>query len=126
MGRPTTAAVGKRAEELAREHLCEHGLRLVARNYRSRGGEIDLIMTDRDCLVFVEVRFRESDRFAPASHTVDIHKQRKLIRTAALYVSRHRRFALSVQRFDVVAVSGMKNAAIEWIRDAFRPLDSTL
>ncbi len=83
-------------------------------------------MTDRDCLVFVEVRFRESDSFAPASHTVDIHKQRKIIRTAALYVSRHRRFAMSVMRFDVVAVCGSNNSAIEWIRDAFRPLDSTL
>ncbi len=83
-------------------------------------------MTDDDCLVFVEVRFRTSERFTQASHTVDIHKQRKIIRAASLYVARQRRFALSVMRFDVIAICGAEQHSVKWIRDAFRPLDSTL
>jgi Holliday junction resolvase-like predicted endonuclease len=57
---------------------------------------------------------------------VDRHKQRKLIRTAALFVARYRRFGQSTMRFDVVGVSGDDNSEIDWIVDAFRPVDSSL
>lgn len=97
----------------------------MRRNYRCRRGEIDLIMLDDDCLTFIEVRFRASAAFAPASHTVDHNKQQKLIRTAATFVSRNRRYANHTMRFDVVAVEGHENPRIEWISDAFRPNGST-
>jgi putative endonuclease len=80
-------------------------------------------MLDHDCLVFAEVRYRRSDRFVTAGLTVDRHKQRKLIRTAALYLARRPRFANHTVRFDVVAIEG---DTINWIRDAFRPADSAL
>ena len=80
-------------------------------------------MQDAECLVFVEVRYRTSNDFVPARLTVDSHKQKKLIRTAALFLARRARFANSVVRFDVVAIEG---DSIEWIRDAFRPADSSL
>jgi putative endonuclease len=83
-------------------------------------------MRDSTCLVFVEVRYRESARFAAAGHTVDRHKQRKIIRTAALFLSRQPRFANAVTRFDVVAIEGSDEPRVDWIRDAFRPNDSTL
>ncbi len=83
-------------------------------------------MLDGECLSFIEVRFRASTRFAEASHTVNKPKQRKIIRTAALFVARNRRFAMSTMRFDVVAVVGNEDSHIEWIADAFRPGDSTL
>lgn len=123
MGRATTTDVGQRAEQEAFEFLIGRGLRPVARNFRSRGGEIDLIMLDGDCLAFIEVRYRASSSFSPASHTVDKHKQQKLIRTAALYGARHKRHANAIMRFDVVAVDGDSN--VKWIRDAFRPNNST-
>lgn len=126
MGRATTGTVGRRAEQSAFDYLLKRGLTPVARNFRSRGGEIDLIMQDGDCLAFIEVRFRTSTRFAEASHTVDRRKQRKLIRTAALFVARNTRFRLSTMRFDVVAVVGEDAIDIQWIVDAFRPGDSTL
>lgn len=126
MGRTASRALGQRAEQVAFEHLLGHGLTPVTRNFRSRGGEIDLIMMDEQCLVFVEVRCRSSNRFAEASHTVDTHKQRKLIRTAALFVARNRRFGTSTMRFDVIAVAGDGDMTIEWIPDAFRPGDSSL
>ena len=77
-------------------------------------------MLDDDCLTFVEVRCRRSTRFADPLVTVDRHKQRKLIRTAALFASRHRFYANHVMRFDVVAID---DDGIRWMKDAFRPDD---
>lgn len=128
MVRRDTRTVGSDAERLAAQFLKRQGLIPVTSNFRCRLGEIDLIMRDEECLVFVEVRYRASNRFSRAGQTVDIHKQRKLIRTAALFLAKREKFANSVVRFDVVAIdandSGSKS--IEWIKDAFRPADSRL
>jgi len=126
MGRSTTAALGRRAEQSAFNYLIEHGLVPVARNFRRRGGEIDLIMLHDDCLVFVEVRYRTSSSFTQPGHTVDRRKQRKIIRTAAMFIARNHRYSLSTTRFDVVAVEGLDDTSIDWIPDAFRPNDGTL
>ena len=116
--------VGRHAEDTAFQYLLERGLRPVARNFRRRGGEIDIIMLDEDCLVFIEVRYRRSKGFTRPGLTVDAHKQRKLVRTAALFIAMHRRLARRVMRFDVVAIEG--ESTPQWIRDAFRPDDSAL
>lgn len=126
MGPGTTGAVGQQAEQWAIEFLIDRGLRPVARNFHSRGGEIDLIMLDEQCLVFVEVRFRATPAFSHASHTVDHRKQSKIIRTAALFLARNRRYAMYTMRFDVVAIEGEEVRSIDWIKDAFRPNNSTL
>ena len=128
MVRRDARTIGFDAERLADRFLKRKGLTRVARNFRCRIGEIDLIMKEGDCLVFVEVRYRASNRFACARLSVDIHKQRKMIRTAALFLTTRTRYANSVVRFDVVAIDaddrGERN--IEWIKDAFRPADSSL
>jgi putative endonuclease len=126
VGRRTTGVVGRQAEQLAFEFLLGHNLRPVARNFHCRGGEIDLIMLDDDCLTFVEVRYRASSTFTPASHTVDCRKQRKIIRTAAMFLARNSRFSNYLMRFDVIAIEGAEGETIEWIKDAFRPINSTL
>ena len=126
MGRTASRALGQRAEQAAFEYLLRQGLAPVARNFRCRVGEIDLVMMDGQCLAFIEVRCRSSNRFAEASHTVDSYKQKKLIRTAALFVARNRRFSMSTMRFDVIAVTGDGDMTLEWISDAFRPRDSSL
>lgn len=95
----------------------------MARNFRCRSGEIDLIMLDRDCLAFVEVRCRRSSRFVAPADTVDYRKQRKLILTAAIFLARERRYATLRVRFDVIAIDGDD---VRWIRDAFRPDDTAL
>lgn len=91
-------------------------------------GEIDLIMRHGQCLVFVEVRYRAGNRFSRAGPSVNIHKQRKIVRTAALFLAGHDRYANSVVRFDVVAIDADARGkkSIEWIRDAFRPEDASL
>ena len=124
MGRIATGALGARAETYACRFLTERGLVPVARNFRCRGGEIDLVMLHGDCLTFIEVRYRRSARFAAPAPTVDDRKQRKILRTAAMFLALHRRYANHTMRFDVVAISGDRD--VDWIQDAFRPGDSAL
>lgn len=101
-------------------HLQAQGLRLKERNYRARGGEIDLIMQQGDTLVFVEVRFRQSVDYGSPAETVTRHKQLRLINAASQYLQRHR---LDMPcRFDIVAISGSRQERIEWIQNAFQLL----
>ena len=106
--------------------MLSKGLRPVARNFRSRGGEIDLIMLHGRCLAFVEVRYRRSVRLSSPAATVNRLKQQKIVRTAAQYLATSRAYARHATRFDVVSITGSTDETIEWIQDAFRPDDSTL
>ena len=128
MARVDTRTVGFDAERVAEDFLIREGLSPITQNFRCRLGEIDLVARDRDCLVFVEVRSRGAGSFTRARLTVDVHKQRKLIRTAALYVTKRPQYANSVMRFDVVAIDTDEHGetTIDWIKDAFRPGDSRL
>jgi putative endonuclease len=110
-----TQKSGQEWESRALEHLQAHGLEEVARNFRCKAGEIDLICRDGQTLVFVEVRRRASGAFGGAAASVGWSKQAKLIRAAQFYLLRYRAGPPPC-RFDVVAVEG---AAVEWIRDAF-------
>ena len=119
--KPSTKALGDLAEARALDHLTARGMALVRRNYRvargprARGGEVDLIMRDRDgTLVFVEVRARNDARFGGAAATVGPAKQRSLVFAAQCFL---RTMATTPPcRFDVVAVEGER---IEWLRAAF-------
>jgi len=126
VGRDAPGTVGKTAERQALAFLLSEGLRLVSRNFRCRGGEIDLVMLHHGYLVFVEVRYRQSTQFLMPALTVDLHKQRKILRTAAMFLARHNRFAQHTVRFDVVAITGARQRRTQWLQDAFRPTDSTL
>jgi putative endonuclease len=126
MGSGDTRTLGERAEQTALRYLLSHGLKSITRNFRSRGGEIDLIMLHGDCLVVVEVRYRRSMRFAPPAVTVDRKKQRKILQTAALFLAKEQRYTHHTIRFDVVSITGSGHETIEWIQDAFRPNDSAL
>lgn len=119
--RPTAPARrGAAAECSAAEHLARAGLRLLARNYRSPFGEIDLIMQEGATLVFVEVRLRARSDYGLAAETVDRRKQRRLRATAEHYLQRQARSCNRPCRFDIVAVTPARaGARFEWLRDAF-------
>lgn len=85
-------------------------------NYRCRWGEIDLVMRERDTLVFVEVRYRNSERFGGATGSVDSAKRQRLYRAASDYIARLRG-PVPATRFDVVALG--PGDRIEWINGAF-------
>ena len=105
---------GALAEQRAAQHLQQQGLHPVAQNYRSRFGEIDLIMQDGATLVFVEVRLRRNARFGGAAASIDTHKQRRIIRSAQQYLSRLK--TVPPCRFDVVLLD---NDGIQWLKNAF-------
>lgn len=107
---------GARAEALAAAHLARHGLAVVARNYRVRGGEIDLVCRDGGTLVFVEVRLRRSRDFGGAAASITASKRRRLILAARHYLAKS---PDAVCRFDCVLLSALDAGSIEWIRDAF-------
>ena len=114
---------GRLAEQQAHRFLKDKGLKPVAKNFRCRFGEVDLIMQDDNCLVFAEVRYRSGSRFESAACSVDRHKQRKLIQTAASFLSQHAEFRNHSVRFDVLAFDkpAEQQCELQWIRDAFRP-----
>jgi len=111
---------GEEVEAVALEFLLTRGFRLLEKNYRCRYGEIDLVMMDKQDLVFVEVRYRKNDLFGGAAQSIDRKKQQKLRRTAEKFLQQHHSMTFEGCRFDVVAVSGPpSNYSIELIKDAF-------
>ncbi len=116
---------GRWAEREAAGHLRAHGLKLIARNYRGRFGEVDLIMSDGGVIVFVEVKHRRSAAFMHPAENVDAHKQRRLAMAAGRFLATHPRYGRQPARFDVVTITGPNyRPRIDWIQDAFQLDDS--
>lgn len=108
-------SLGQSAEDQASAYLQARGLRLVQRNYRVRGGEIDLIMRAADAsLVFVEVRARSSGDFGGAAGSIDARKRRRIVLAARHFLARLP--AEPACRFDVVALDAGR---LEWLPGAF-------
>jgi putative endonuclease len=107
--------LGQSAEVRAESFLAAHGLTPLARNWRCRFGEIDLIMQDGSTRVFVEVRLRSRNDFGGAAASVTAAKQKKLLAAARQYLTTLK--TLPPCRFDVVALTG--NAPPDWIKNAF-------
>lgn len=107
---------------LAASYLQGKHYKIIAMNYRSRFGEIDLIVSNQSFLVFVEVKLRKTDKFASAFEHVDIHKQQKIRTTAEVFLSE---YCTDLQpRFDVIeiyALNGVntKHPKINHMEDAF-------
>ena len=102
-------------ESAALEFLQKRGLVLVARNFRCRTGEIDLVMMDGDTLVFVEVRARASPEMGSAAESITPAKRRRILSAARYYLMKHD--AQPDCRFDAVLFEGKDEP--EWIRGAF-------
>lgn len=113
--------LGNHAERASEKLLMDAGMRLLARNYRCKQGELDLVMRDADTVVFVEVRYRRQNRWGSAAETVDWRKQKRLIAAAHHYLLTHPHLADQPCRFDVVAAEGnpADPASYRWIREAF-------
>ncbi|MGD2082776.1 MAG: YraN family protein [Chromatiales bacterium] len=111
---------GAHAEDRALDHLRARGLVPVARNYRCRSGEIDLIMGERETLVFVEVRYRSSLTFGGPLESVTPAKQRRILAAARHYLQSHPEAGSRPCRFDVVAISPRASPPLLWVRDAFQ------
>lgn len=121
---------GESAEQDACNFLVKNKLKLITRNYRCKFGEIDLIMQDKQSLVFVEVRYRKNSQFGSGAESITANKQRKLIKTASHYLQQNPKTAQYAARFDVISMSSGGNSngqtnpenetKIDWIKDAFQ------
>ena len=105
-------AQGRVWEQYAREHLERHGLVFVEANFTCKGGEIDLVMREGDCVVFVEVRQRADRSFGGAAASITPVKQARMSRAAQVYLLRYR--APPPCRIDVVAIDGDR---LDWLRN---------
>ena len=112
---------GAAAEALARQHLEQQGLRLIAQNWRCRLGELDLVMLHADTVVFVEVRYRRHRAWGGAVESVDARKREKLCRAAQHFLQQESRWSKYPCRFDVIAVNADSHtpARLDWIQNAF-------
>jgi putative endonuclease len=111
---------GDQGEADALRHLQAAGLKLITRNYRCPGGELDLVMLDQQTLVFVEVRFRRDRNFGGALASINTRKQQRLLLAAQRFLQTHREYQKLRGRFDVVSLEGDAGAPkLQWIKDAF-------
>jgi putative endonuclease len=110
---------GRRSEIEGIDYLRKLGYRIVTTGYRTKSGEVDVIAWEGDILVFVEVKARRTPE--PPEDSVGFTKQRRVIRAAQAYLSRHRLHDVPY-RFDVLAVTALPGAKPEFrlLRDAFQ------
>jgi putative endonuclease len=107
--------LGMKGEILARKYLKQKKYKILKTNYKNKIGEIDIIAKDKDCVVFVEVKTRTSEKFGRASEAVDKHKQHKIRSVATVYLMKNKLIDGQV-RFDVIEVY---DEQINHIQNAF-------
>jgi putative endonuclease len=111
-------AIGNQYESLAKRYLKRQGLTFIGKNFTAKCGEIDLIMQDRQCIVFVEVKYRKQTSFGHAAEFVTYRKSQRLIKTAYLWLSQKGLSPYTTDfRFDVVAIH-QQGEDINWIKNA--------
>lgn len=116
----TSKQRGAIAEKNACMYLKGRGLEFIAGNYRCAHGEIDLIMREKETLVFVEVRSRKNTQFGIPSETIDWRKQKKLRATASHYLQCYANYADMPCRFDVIAIdTSAPETGPLWLQNAF-------
>lgn len=119
--RQTTTRTGQQAEITAKNYLVAQGLKVITRNFRCRFGEIDLIASDHDTLVFIEVRYRRTLQRMAVIETLDQNKIQRLITTSEYFLGQNRQYQKLQCRFDFIGISGnSQKPEIEWIKNAFQ------
>ena len=115
------AGVGRMAEDLALRYLQQRNMTLLERNFRSRFGEIDLIMRQNNTIIFVEVRSRKNTAFLHPAETIDHSKRNKIRRTSQVFMQKNDALDRFDLRFDVIALTGSeaRGMKIEWYKAAF-------
>ncbi len=113
--------LGRAAEAAAARLLEQSGYRILRRNFRARGGELDLVARDGGTLAIVEVRYRAGGRYGGGADSITAAKRRRIALAARVLLAAEPALARLPARFDVVEVSGPAGALdCRLIRDAFR------
>ena len=111
--------LGREGERLAEQYLNKKGYKVIERNYRCRGAELDLIVLDRRVIVFVEVKTRTGHGFGSPFEAVEFRKQQKMIQAAQYFLNEKKLYQRDA-RFDVVGISWPAGEpVVEHIENAF-------
>ena len=116
MPAPPRALRGQAAERVAERFLAQHGVVTIARNWRTRRGEIDLIARDGDTLVFVEVRLRTRSDYGGAGASITAAKQQRLVAAASQYLATLHG-SLPACRFDAMLLDALDPPRSEWLQN---------
>lgn len=112
--------IGNKAENCAYMFLYNQGMRLIAKNYQCRYGEIDLIMRDSTHIVFIEVRYRAKTTFATSLESITPNKAQRIIKTATWFLQEKKLLNRVNCRFDVVGIDLANNhQQVDWVKNAF-------
>lgn len=117
--------IAQTGENVAAQYLVSHGYKVIYRNYRQPCGEIDLIVEKNQHLIFTEVKTRTSHSIAAALDSVSYKKQKRITKTAQLYINQNPVFANHIFRFDVVVVFYFPKTdtySVQHFEDAFLPI----
>ena len=107
---------GKEYEDITADYLERRGMRIIARNFRCRRGEIDIIGIHEGCLVFVEVKYRKDNSRGAAEEAVGVNKQKRICYTSDYFRISHKQYQNLQVRYDVVAVT---KEELYWHQNAF-------
>ncbi|MCK9309455.1 MAG: YraN family protein [Candidatus Cloacimonetes bacterium] len=125
MDQPSKHDIFKTGEDLATKYLISNGYRLVCRNFRTRSGEIDIIVETDQHLIFVEVKTRTFHSIETALASVSYTKQKKISKTAQEYINLNEQYGNHIFRFDVIVVfrnASTNTYSIHHLEDAFYPI----
>lgn len=109
----TETGRGLRAERLAAKMLADKGYRIIATNFRSRPGEIDIVALADELIVFVEVKQRTGGRYGRAEEAVDSAKVQRILQTADVFIAEHPEHADRIWRLDLVAITLNRDGTVE-------------
>ena len=118
----STRQVGNAGEDKACVWLTDHGFEIIARNWRAKRGEIDIVAKKASLLVFAEVKTLPSGDMETLSHELDERKQKRIVETAKLFLLNHRKYSNDTIRFDVLVVNMPGFSDVYHIEDAFSEL----
>ncbi len=115
-------AIGRLGENLAKKHLRQQGITIIAENYHTRYGEIDLIAQEGETLLFIEVRVRNNPRYGSALESITPQKQARILKSVAHYLQHHNIGVEQNMRIDVIGIEATPDGAdftLEWVKNAF-------
>lgn len=112
--------IGQQAEAFAKAYLLKQGLKFIQANFHCKLGEIDLIMSDQDSLVFIEVKARKTHLFGSGLEAVNSSKQQKLIKASQVYLQQQHLLEHPC-RFDVISIRSHDGqmSLEQWLKNAF-------
>jgi len=118
----STVKIGRDGEDKASKYLESLGYKIVARNFKRRGGELDIIAKDGEILVIAEVKTLPSGNIETLSHELNLRKQKRIIETSKRFIEINRQYNDSIIRFDVLVIDMPGFPDVYHIKDAFSEL----